>query len=286
MIPSESAPIPQASRKDPHLEMLQRVTNKLDNLSINLVQGPRVQAMEDQNRPQQRRQPRNQYYCYNCGETGHGMYYCPHPRRYNNAPRGRGNQVSPPRVRPMQQPQAQRQPTPPPMQILHPQGAPQLTAEILPLPERQEERGVNVVRIEDKVKAKMQPKVMPSKKARMSEETSQRRDNMEIEEEAGTSKEGRKQKKRAHARRQKIGIKDVPLGQGSEPYNLLEDVVNQGPKLSWPQLLQLSPKMRRQWSRMVSIKSLKRWVLLLLNTRTFFQLSKLKSRGKISQMYM
>ena len=60
MIPSELAPIPQASTEDPHLEMLQRVTNQLDNLSINLVQGPRVQAMEDQNRPQQRRQPRNQ----------------------------------------------------------------------------------------------------------------------------------------------------------------------------------------------------------------------------------
>ena len=101
----------------------------------------------------------------------------------------------------------------------------------------------------------MQLEVMPIKKACMSEETSQRRDNMETEEEAGTSKEGRKQKKRAHTHRQKIGIKDFPLEQGSEPYNLLEDVVNQGPKLSWPQLLQLSPKMRRQWSRMVSIRN-------------------------------
>ena len=73
---------------------------------------------------------------------------------------------------------------------------------------------MNVIRIEDKGKAKMQPKVMPIKKARMSEETSQRRDNMETEEEAGTSKEGRKRKKRAHARcRRKIGIKDFPLGQ-------------------------------------------------------------------------
>ena len=29
--------------EDPHLELLQRVTNQLDNLSINLVQGPRMQ---------------------------------------------------------------------------------------------------------------------------------------------------------------------------------------------------------------------------------------------------
>ena len=96
------------------------------------------------------------------------------------------------------------------MQILRPQGAPQSTSEIPPLPQRQEERAVNVIRIEDKGKAKMQPEVMPIKKARMSEETSQRRDNLETEEEARTSKEGRKQKKRAHACRQKIGIKDFP----------------------------------------------------------------------------
>ena len=126
-------------------------------------------------------------------------------------------------MRPLQQPQAQRQPPPPPIQILRPQGAPQPTAKILPLPERQEEKVVNV---KDKGKAKMQPEVMPIKKAHMSEETSQRRDNMETDEEADTSKEGRKQKKRTHARRRKIGIKDFPLGQGSEPYNLLEDVVN------------------------------------------------------------
>ena len=97
----------------------------------------------------------------------------------------------------MQQPQAQQQPPPPLVQILRPQGAPQSTAKILPLPERQEERDVNVIRIEDKEKAKMEPEVMRIKKARMSEETSQRRDNMEIEEKSGTSKEGRKQKKRA-----------------------------------------------------------------------------------------
>ena len=80
----------------------------------------------------------------------------------------------------------------------------------------------------------MEPKVIPIKKTCMSEETNQRRDSMEIEEEANTSREGRKQKKRAHASRRKIGIKDLPLGQGIKPYDLLEDVVNQGPKLLWP----------------------------------------------------
>ena len=37
-------PAPPATPEDPHLELLQRVTNQLDNLSINLVQGPRVQS--------------------------------------------------------------------------------------------------------------------------------------------------------------------------------------------------------------------------------------------------
>ena len=72
-----------------------------------------------------------------------------------------------------------------------------MTAEIPPLPKRQEERAVKVIRIEEKGKAKMQPKVMHIKKARMSEETSQRRDNIKTEEEDDTSKEGRKQNKRA-----------------------------------------------------------------------------------------
>ena len=37
----------------------------------------------------------------------------------------------------------------------------------------------------------------------------------------------------------------------------MEDVGSQGPKLTWPQLLHLSPKMRRQWSKMVSTRTTK-----------------------------
>ena len=70
-------------------------------------------------------------------------------------------------------------------------------------------------------------------------------------EEEGTSKDAKKRKKRSSTRR-KITIKDFPLGEREEPYNMIEDVCNQGPKLTWPQLLHLSPKMRRQWSKMLS----------------------------------
>ena len=71
---------------------------------------------------------------------------------------------------------------------------------------------------------------------------------METKEE-GTSK--KKRKKRASTQR-KITIKDFPLGSKEEPYDLVEDVYSQWPKLTWPQHLHLSPKMQRQWSKMVS----------------------------------
>ena len=53
---------------------------------------------------------------------------------------------------------------------------------------------------------------------------------METEEE-GTSK--KKRKKRASTQR-KITIKDYLLGSKEEPYDLVEDVCSQGPKLTWP----------------------------------------------------
>ena len=75
--------------------------------------------------------------------------------------------------------------------------------------------------------------------------------SMDTEEE-GTSK-GAKRKKRASSQR-KITIKDFPLGSKEDPYDLVKDVSSQGTKLSWPQFLHLSPKMRRQWSKMVSTR--------------------------------
>ena len=38
---------------------------------------------------------------------------------------------------------------------------------------------------------------------------------------------------------------------------MVEDVCSQGPKLTWPQLLHLSPKMQWQWSKMVSTRTTK-----------------------------
>lgn len=89
-VPSSSGnpqPPPKPS-EDPHLELLQRVTNQLDNSSINFVQASRVQqpqaAANQPNAQPPRRPPRHGLFCYNYNEEGHGMYYCPHPRQYGN----------------------------------------------------------------------------------------------------------------------------------------------------------------------------------------------------------
>ncbi|MCO5578754.1 hypothetical protein L7F22_032599 [Adiantum nelumboides] len=134
-------PAPTTTPEDPHLELLQRVTNQLDNLSINMVQGVRQQQPQPNNErmpngPRQQPQRRD-YFCYNCGEEGHGMYFCPHPRNFNaHAGRGR-QQVTPPRARPppqiqpqiLQNPQMVAQP-----QVLQRSVSPQPVAEIPPLP--------------------------------------------------------------------------------------------------------------------------------------------------------
>ena len=124
-----------------------------------------------------------------------------------------------------------------------------------PLPEEVGERAVNVIQLESKGKEKAEiPEVMEVKKTRfkktrVSEEVSGPPASMETEEEGTTSK---KRKKRAGATQRKITIKDFLLGSKEDPYDLVKDVSSQGPKLTWPQLLHLSPKMRQQWSKMVS----------------------------------
>ena len=89
-------------KEDPQQELLQHITSQLENLSLNLVQNGRGRRQGENG---ERRPPKNQgrqYHCYNCGEEGHGMYYCPYPRNLGNAPFRRQNQqVTPPRERPI-----------------------------------------------------------------------------------------------------------------------------------------------------------------------------------------
>ena len=63
-----------------------------------------------------------------------------------------------------------------------------------------------------------------------------------------------KSSKRPSKPRRKIDIVDFSLGENSKPYDLVQDVSVQGPKITWPQLLHLAPKVRRQWIRIVGTR--------------------------------
>ncbi|MCO5569333.1 hypothetical protein L7F22_023045 [Adiantum nelumboides] len=208
-------------------ELLQQITNQLESLSINLVQGVRApQSGNDCNCQEGQRQTR-EYVCYNCGEVGHGMYFCPHPRRYQgngNHRRAPHQQVTPPRARP---PNGQQNaPVAPPIQILRPPPPPpQTPAEIPPLPSGGEDRVVSVISLDngkDKGKEKMEKAVaMPIKRVRR-----QKSDEMEASE-PEKGHEGSSQvigdKKRKSRSRRHIGVEDFPLGVGSTPYDLISD---------------------------------------------------------------
>ncbi|MCO5575580.1 hypothetical protein L7F22_029382 [Adiantum nelumboides] len=150
------------------------------------------------------------------------------------------------------QPQPQQPPPPPP---------PIAPIPPLPIPEN---RALNVisldakVKVEEEEKGKSLPKnkgkakvedvdAMPIKRARQEEvamsETGERRKSKE---------NGESSSKKKPKPRQKLTIKDFALGESSQPYNLVDDVSVQGPKITWPQLLHLAPKVRRQWTKMVS----------------------------------
>ena len=66
---------------------------------------------------------------------------------------------------------------------------------------------------------------------------------MANDDEAEGSQRQRKRKKRASQPQRKIEIKDFQQGATATPYDLVEDVSTQCPRIRWPQLLNLSPKM-------------------------------------------
>ena len=134
---------------------------------------------------------RQELHCWNCGEDGHGIYFCPQPRRYagNNQGRGQARQVTPPRDRPTT-------PAPPPPSVMQPQvlrRPPQPVAEIPPLPKETDERTDNVIQLESKGKEKvMEPEIIAvkraaAKKARFSKEVAGPPSSMDTKEEAPPS---------------------------------------------------------------------------------------------------
>ncbi|MCO5605159.1 hypothetical protein L7F22_059339 [Adiantum nelumboides] len=213
------------------------------------------------------------------------MYYCPHPRKIGNF-RGPKNQVSPPRERQQQQPPFSIQQAPlvqilrPPVELQpqHPPPPPPLIAPTPPLP-ISKNRVVNVISLDAKVKVEEEergnrlPKdkgkakvedvdAMPIKRARQEEivmsETGVRRNSKET---------GESSSKKNSKPRRKLAIKDFTLGESSQPYNLVDDVSVQDPKITWPHLLHLASKVRRQWTKMVSTRRVKTKAMGLVSGR-------------------
>ncbi|MCO5602990.1 hypothetical protein L7F22_057132 [Adiantum nelumboides] len=177
-----------------------------------------------------------------------------HIRRIHNF-RGLRNQVSPPRERKQQQPpfpikqapsvQILKPPVQPQPQQPPPQPLPIAPIPPLPIPEN---RAVNVISLDAKVKAteeergKILPKekgkakvedvdAMPIKRARQEEAAMS-----ETRERRKSKKNGKSNSKKKSKLRRKITIKDFALGECSQLYNLVDDVLVQGPKITWLQM--------------------------------------------------
>ncbi len=131
-------------------------------------------------------------------------------------------------------------------------------AQIPPLPPVLGPPPVNVLEIEEneekEEKRKNKKKVktrdtMPIKRTRQRDASMKDADPSQgNDSEAGTSKKKKK------GSRRKINVDDFPLGRNASAYDLVADVSQQGPTITWPQLLHLSPKLRRQWSKSVSTR--------------------------------
>ncbi|MCO5586464.1 hypothetical protein L7F22_040404 [Adiantum nelumboides] len=250
-------------------------------------QPPTIQRGPPPNQEQARgpRRQAQEYHCYNCGENGHGMYYCPHPRRIGNF-RGPRDQVSPPRERQQQQPPFPIQQAPP-VQIPRPpmqpqsQQSPSPPPPIVPIPPLpiQENRVVNVISLDVKVKSKKEDrgKSLPKDKGKAKVEDvdvlsikRSRKEEVAISErrERRKSKEnGDSSSKKKSKPKRKITTKDLALGESYQPYNLVDDALIHGPKITWPQLLHLASKVRRQWTKMVSTRCVKTKAMGLVSNR-------------------
>ena len=53
---------------------------------------------------------------------------------------------------------------------------------------------------------------------------------------------------------------DIPIGAGVEAFNLKPELISSGPRITWPQLLQLSSTLRKEWGRLASIRKSRKTV--------------------------
>ncbi len=170
--------------------------------------------------------------CYNCGELGHISPQCDKP------PRMGGDMY------------------PLPAQL--PNRANDYGIEI------RGEAGPSGLIVDEKGKAKMlnvvclkrkttvdEPMVMPVRKRDTAEK--ERRDEARPSKKKGKSHEGKDVKaKRKRRARRKFHVSDFPLGDGQESYSLREDLTSRKADVTFGQLVEMVPKLKRQWKKLVN----------------------------------
>ncbi|KAH7280978.1 hypothetical protein KP509_36G023700 [Ceratopteris richardii] len=225
--------------EDPQQDILQKLTQQLEQLTLNLVRSQQDRPQREQNRGQRRQA--QEFICYNCNERGHGMYNCPHPGR------------NPGDIYPVRRPP----------QYAHEQQQQQQQANIPHVPMAQgDQRQVNVLELTEEQETM---DTMPIKRTRVQDRDRSQDEDSSMGTQMKKSRvvEGEASKRKRRPRR-KITMEDFPLGKGIEPYDLIEDISTQKPNITWPQLLQLSSKTRREWSKLVSTRRAKNKELNLI----------------------
>ena len=94
--------------------------------------------------------------------------------------------------------------------------------------------------------------------------TSASHENKELEGDSSNSQQKRKSKennledepRKKHPQR-KIKIDDMPMGKDVELFDLKQKLIFSGPRITWPQLRQLYPTLKREWGGVSSIQSIK-----------------------------
>ncbi|MCO5606291.1 hypothetical protein L7F22_060478 [Adiantum nelumboides] len=212
--------------KDVHYEVLGRLLEEDWGFVEGLHNGDsyrckaltRGQQLRDDARPLRR--STQELRCWNCNETSHGMYHCPHPRRIP------GDMYPPQRPPqtvqfdvPQQSPTILTRPPPPPQPM----------ATVPLVPEQPEERGVNIIKLEEHEELNVMPAI---KMTRAQERDEEMKSDTSYEPKKGKKKvkedeaESSKKKKSRQPRRV-IGIDDIPLGKNLEPYDMVEDLKSQ-----------------------------------------------------------
>ena len=60
--------------------------------------------------------------------------------------------------------------------------------------------------------------------------------------------------KRKRRARRKFQVSDFPLGEGQNSYNLREDLTTRKTDVTFGQLVEMVPKLKRQWKKLVSLR--------------------------------